>query len=116
MTRVSASEQPSGFDSIAGGPPSPSAGPASSTIRSYCTPAGKSSAVKTVRSSLAPGQVAVPDVVVAQPVSAVTTSSAAAAAPTCWLFISPRLPTERADDGRSLRRSGIQEAEQRVDV
>ncbi len=44
-------------------------------MRSYCTPGGKSAAVSTTFSSLAPGQVAVPAIACAQPVSATKSSA-----------------------------------------
>ena len=50
---------------MAGGAPAPSGVPGSRAMRSYCTPGGKSAAVNTAFSSLAPGQVAVPAIGVA---------------------------------------------------
>src|SRR3954451_10569733 len=78
MTRVSPSEQPSGCDSIAGGPPWPSGFPGFSMSGSYCTRWGKSAAVSIVALSVAPGHVAVPAIVLAQPVTPASRRTATA--------------------------------------
>src|SRR6186997_2616277 len=83
--------------------------------RSYCTPAGKSAAVSTL-SSLAPGQVAVPVMEFAQPAEAATTRRASADAIMCRPVMLPRLPAKRAEDGRPLGWTALQQAEDRVDV
>src|SRR5690349_19359244 len=76
IARVSPSEQPSGSDNIAGGPPAPSDSPSARVMRLYCTPGGKSSAVSTTRCSFSPGQVGVPLTACAQPVSSNDSSTA----------------------------------------
>ena len=87
MARVSPSEQPSGSESMAGGPPAPSGWRGDREMRSYCTPRGKSAAVSTTLSSLAPGQVAVPEIACAQAVSTAASRTANSAAPECRLVM-----------------------------